>query len=94
MPLAAELTTHQSRSGEWGFRFTASDGRVLARGEDYVTWEDMWCGVEEARVVLRANRIEVSVRDWRAEPSERRTPTERSRRSAVGHSSSPVSRSG
>ena len=59
----AELTTHQSRSGEWSFRFRSSDGPILASGEDYVTEEDMERGIEEARAVLRLTETDPSDRD-------------------------------
>jgi uncharacterized protein YegP (UPF0339 family) len=53
----ADLKTYQSSNGEWHFQFRSSDGRIVASGFGYPTKDDMECGVEEARAVLRLHRM-------------------------------------
>ena len=75
--MAAELTTHQSRNGEWSFRLRSSDGRILASGGGYPTKEDMKRGIEEARAVLRFTETDRNARDPSVEQHKPRPPTER-----------------
>lgn len=48
-----KLTTHQSRNGQWSFRFRAGNGRTVASGDGYATPDDMRRGIEEAETALR-----------------------------------------